>query len=396
MNNKFFIAQLLMLLLTVSPLWAGEPTGSEDSERHSLVEHLTRKQMPRSINIDLHMRTALQAHFPQHSTGEDETAFRFDYIVLDIHGDLGKGLSYKYLQRLNKGSRVSPTDNLSQAIDYAWVRYDFGERFAVQGGRHALFFGGFEYEEYPVNVYDYAGIINNISCYLNGASFFYSPSANHTLGVQIMNNRQGSVEDAFGVLTEGLERPSMPLYYSLAWYSSYADSRFKMRYALTTGELLKDQWAFYVSGGAQYKTRKVDAYLDLAYQRSPIDHLGVIRHMATGDDGAVWDGVGRNVEYMTCTANLNYRFTRKWNLHLKGYYDRASVYRAQERFAEGNYISSWGYDASVEFYPLADENMHLYFNVGGKNYRECRLQQMSTPRDVLRFSLGFIYRLPVL
>ncbi len=393
MYKKF---SLLMLLLSIVGSVEAAAPADADTVRHSVVEHLLKKPMPRAINIDLHLRTALHANFPKPQTGRDETSFRFDYIVLDIHGEVTPKLSYKYLQRLNKGSRVGETDNLSSGIDYAWVKYQFDSRFAVQAGRHALFVGGFEYEEYPVDVYDYAGIINNISCYLNGVSFFYSPSATQQLGLQVMNNRQGSMPEAFGVMSEDLEAPSMPLYYSLAWNSSYADSRLKMRYALTTGELARDKWAFYVSGGLQWQTRKVAAYFDAAYHRAEVDHLGVVRRMALDPEGAIWNGVGRNVEYMTLTANLNYRFLKKWNLHLKGYYDRGSVYKASEQFAEGNYLSSWGYDAGLGFYPMGDRNMHLYFNVGGKNYRRCRLPETVTPRDMLRFSLGFIYRLPVL
>ena len=394
MNKKLFLVQLLLLLSVAA--YAATPSVKTDSTRRSVVEYLLKKPAPQTLNIDLHMRSSLHANFPNLATGKDETAIRFDYIVLDIHGEITPKLSYKYLQRLNKGSKVAELDNLSSGIDYLWIKYQFDDRFSVQAGRHALFFGGFEYEEYPVNVYDYAGIINNISCYLNGLSFFYAPSPTQQIGFQLMNNRPGSMTEAFGVPSEGIEAPSVPLYYSFAWNSSYADNRLKMRYAATAGELAKDKWAFFVSGGLQYTTSKVAAYVDLAYQRSEIDHLGVVRRMSLAEDGALWGGMGRNVEYLTATANLNYRFCPKWNFHLKGYYDRGSVYKSTEQFAEGNYLSSWGYDASMEFYPMADQNLHIYLNVAGKNYRESRLANTFTPRDMLRVSLGFVYRLPVL
>lgn len=397
MTKKHFVLWIVcfgLCSLITSPAFSSEV--DNDTLRCSVVEYLLKKKMPKSVNVDLHMRAAFHANFPSATTGENEAAFRFDHVMIGIYGNITDKLSYKYLQRLNKGTKAFETENLSSTIDYAYIRYQTAHRFTVTAGRQALFVGGFEYNEYPIDVYDYSGVTNNITCYLTGVNLFYAPRSGQEIGIQILNNRAGSPEEAFGRIPEGMERPWAPLYYSLAWNSHYANSRLQLRYAATTGELMKGKWVFMVSGGQQVDIGKFNAFLDILYHRSAIDHLGVIRRMAMDDEGNAWDGIAKSVEYLTFVSEVNYRFLPKWNIHLKGFYDRASVYKKNGAFEEGNYLSSWGYQGGIEFFPMDDRNMHLFLNATGKTYKDIHIKNMANSKDQFRISAGFVYRLPVL
>ena len=393
MKKNHFILWMICSLIAC-PAFSSEV--DNDTLRNSVVGYLLQKKMPKSVNVDLHMRAAFHANFPSAVTGEDEAAFRFDHVMIGIYGNITEKLSYKYLQRLNKGTKAFETENLSGTIDYAYIRYQIDPRFAVTAGRQALFVGGFEYNEYPIDVYDYSGVTNNITCYLTGVNLFYAPRSNQEIGIQVVNNRAGSVEEAFGRIPEDVERPWAPLYYSLAWNSHYADNRLQLRCAATAGELMKGKWVFMISGGQQVDIGKFSAFLDILYHRSAIDHLGVIRRMVTDGEGNAWDGIAESVEYLTLVSEVNYRFLPRWNIHLKGFYDRASAYKKKDIFEEGNYLSSWGYQGGIEFFPMADRNMHLFLNATGKTYKDIHIKNRITPKDQFRISLGFVYRLPVL
>lgn len=397
MKRNHFILWMVCLgvcSFITSPAFSSE--ANNDTVRNSVVGYLLQKKMPKTVNVDLHMRAAFHANFPSAATDEDEASFRFDHVMIGIYGNVTDKLSYKYLQRLNKGTKAFETENLSGTIDYAYIRYQIDPRFAVTGGRQALFVGGFEYNEYPIDVYDYSGVTNNITCYLTGVNLFYMPRSNQEIGIQVLNNRAGSMEEAFGRIPEGIKRPWAPLYYSLAWNSHYCDNQLQLRYAATAGELVKGKWVFMISGGQQVDIGKFNAFLDILYHRSAIDHLGVIRRMARDGEGNAWDGIAKSVEYLTLVSEVNYRFLPKWNIHLKGFYDRASVYEENGIFEEGNYLSSWGYQGGIEFFPMADRNMHLFLNATGKTYKDIAIKNMVTPKDQFRVSVGFVYRLPVL
>lgn len=369
---------------------------AEDSTRQSVVGYLLKKKAPEALHVDLHLRAAFHAKFNSGVADRDEASFRFDHIMIGIYGNITDKLSYKYLQRLNKGTRAFEVENLSGTIDYAYLRYQLDRRWAVTAGRQALFVGGFEYNEYPINIYDYSGITNNITCYLTGVNVAYSPRTNQEIAFQILNNRAGSMQEAFGRLPEGIERPFAPLYYSLGWNSNYADNKVQLRYAATAGELAKGKWVFMLSGGQMLNVGKFNVFLDILYHRAAIDHLGVVRQLIVNDQGTVWDGIARSVEYFTCVSEANYRFLPKWNIHVKGFYDRASVYKENGRFEKGNYLSSWGYQGGIEFFPMADSNLHLFLNATGKVYKAIRRENKVNPEDLFRVSVGFVYRLPLL
>lgn len=383
-------------LLYSATLSGATQVEKEDSLRKSVIGYLMKKKMPDAVNVDLHLRSAFNARFHSGKSDKGEASFRFDHVMIGIYGNITDKLSYKYLQRLNKGTQAFETENLSNTIDYAYLRYQLTPQFAVTVGRQSLFVGGFEYNDYPINIYDYSGITNNITCYLTGVNIAYSPRSNQEIGFQILNNRAGSMEEAFGQIPEGVERPYAPLYYSLAWNSNYADNKVRLRYAATTGELAEGKWVFMISGGQMVDLGKVNVFLDVLYHRSGIDHLGVIRRMATDDNGSAWNGIARSVEYLTLVSEANYRFLPKWNIHLKGFYDRASIYKENEVFSKGNYLSSWGYQGGIEFFPMTDDNLHLFLNATGKVYKDIRKENIVNPKDQFRVSFGFVYRLPIL
>lgn len=394
-RTTLFLGIIRFLLYSTTLLGATQ-VEKEDSIRRSVVGYLMKKKMPEAVNVDLHLRSSFNARFNSSEADKDEASFRFDHVMIGIYGNITDKLSYKYLQRLNRGTQAFETENLSNTIDYAYLRYQLNPRFAVTAGRQALFVGGFEYNEYPINIYDYSGITNNITCYLTGVNIAYSPRSNQEIGFQILNNRAGSMEEAFGQIPEGVERPYASLYYSLAWNSNYADNKIRLRYAATTGELAEGKWVFMISGGQMVDLGKVNVFLDVLYHRSGIDHLGVIRRMAMNADGTAWDGIARSVEYLTFVSEANYRFLPKWNIHLKGFYDRASVYKENEAFSKGNYLSSWGYQGGIEFFPMADSNLHLFLNATGKVYKNIHKENIVNQKDQFRISLGFVYRLPIL
>ncbi len=114
----------------------------------------------KSVDLSLHLRPAYHAQFDGTPMEFESGGFKFDHVMIDLGGQLTPKLSYRYLQRLNKVSPIFTKENLPSTIDYAYLIYAFNERFSMTAGKQALSIGGFEYNKYPVDVYDYSGISN--------------------------------------------------------------------------------------------------------------------------------------------------------------------------------------------------------------------------------------------
>lgn len=351
------------------------------------------------VSISLHMRSAYHNEFIGSPLTFDDGGFRFDQVIIDIAGEVTPKLSYKYLQRLNKVSPVFTKENLPGSIDYAYLRYRFNERFSVTAGKQALTIGGFEYNKYPVEVYDYSGINNLVNCYLNGLQVAFTPSLNQEFTFQVVNNRWGTVEEAVGIPVESItassttrvEAPAVPLYYSLGWNSNYFDNALQLRYGANVTSPAKGKTLFMLSGGQKWRSGPFRIYIDALYQRSDIDYLGAIRG-ATATPGVMVE----NVEYFTLLGELNYRFQPRWNILLKCFYNNFSVYKKNSHVESGNCLTSWNYQGGLELYPMKDDNLHLFLTATLKQFNEPEVKQIITPVNSFRVSAGFIYRIPVL
>jgi len=386
----FFIALISTTLvgyLNCSSLLA------QATDQETSITDSSTQDTKQSVDVALHLRPAYHAQFAGKPMEFDDGSFRFDHVMIDFAGQVVPKLSYKYLQRLNKVSPIFSKENLPSSIDYAYLKYSFNEQFYMIAGKQALSIGGFEYYKYPVEVYDYSGIINSVTCYLTGAQIAYAPTKSQELTFQVLNNRMGTWEEAVGRPQAGLqiEAPTVPLYYSLGWNSNYFNNALQLRYAVNYTSPAKNKTLFMVSGGQKFQSGPFSIYIDAFYQRSEIDYLGEIRKLTADPINIV-----EYVDYLSVLGEVNYRFHSKWNVLLKCFHNDFSTYKSSTYLDKGSCLTSLNYQAGIEYYPLKDDNLHFFVTSTFKQYSESKMAQITTPADELRLSVGFIYRVPVL
>ncbi|HOG05390.1 MAG TPA: porin [Paludibacter sp.] len=349
-------------------------------------------EIPKSVDLSLHLRPAYHAQFNGTPLEFENGGFKFDHIIVDVGGQVTPKLSYRYLQRLNKVSPIFIKENLPSTIDYAYLKYALNNLFSITAGKQALSVGGFEYNKYPVDVYDYSGISNYITCYLTGMQVAFTPVQNQEFSFQIVNNRMGTWREAIGTPQIGsqLEAPTLPLYYSLGWNSNYLNNALQLRYAANITSPAKGKTLVMVSGGQMWQSGPFSIYIDAFFQHSEIDYLGGIRNLTIGPQNVV-----ENVNYFSLLGEANYRIQPQWNILLKCFYNNFSTYKSSIFLDKGNCLTSWNYQGGIEFYPMKDDNLHLFLIATFKNYLEPAVAQVIAPDDSFRISAGFIYRIPI-
>jgi hypothetical protein len=107
----------------------------------------------------------------------------------------------------------------------------------------------------------------------------------------------------------------------------------------------------------------------------------------------------QNTEYLTLIANLDYRIAPKWNVYIKGAYERAGIYEANGIFMKGNYITSWNMQGCIEWFPFTEDGgfkvFAHYVYKGHELSEHARLLGGYKPHTQ-RISLGIQYIIPVL
>ena len=148
-------------------------------------------------------------------------------------------------------------ENLPESIEYAMIGYRLNDKFTVTLGKQDAAWGGFEYDLDPYAIYEYSDMNEYMDCYFTGVTFAYQPVVSQELRVQVTDNRIGSMEDAYGLLPAGIEKPRAPLFYTFNWNSCYLDEVLNLRYSVTAGEQAKGKWMYMAWGRTQRLYRSV-------------------------------------------------------------------------------------------------------------------------------------------
>lgn len=362
----------------------------------TLFEELTDvKKKSDKFNLYLNMQGGFDANFRD---GFEEGAFKMRQLRIEMKGNINNWLSYRYRQRLNRSNDGGGMiDNVPTSIDYAGIGIKLNDRFNLFAGKQCTAYGGIEFDLNPIDIYEYSDMIENMSNFMTGLTIGYNLTSTQQLNLQILNSRNGSFDSTYGITEneEGklpdLKSGKLPLVYTLNWNGTFNDV-FKTRWSASILNEAKSKNMYYYALGNELNLDKFNMFLDFMYAQEGIDRNGTIT-------GIVGRPGGHNIfdtGYLSVVTKLNYRFLPKWNVFVKGMYETASVTKSTEDIAKGNYHTSWGYLAGVEYYPM-ETNLHFFLTYVGRSYNFTSRAKILGQEDYStnRISVGFIWQMPV-
>ena len=392
--------KLMFMLLILGSIQGVYAQRTEKSKKFmvdkTLFEELTDvKKKSDKFNLYLNMQGGFDANF---SDGFEEGAFKMRQLRIEMKGNINNWLSYRYRQRLNRSNDGGGMiDNVPTSIDYAGIGIKLNNRFNLFAGKQCTAYGGIEFDLNPIDIYEYSDIIENMSNFMTGLNIGYNLTSTQQLNLQILNSRNGSFDSTYGITEneEGklpdLKSGKLPLVYTLNWNGTFNDI-FKTRWSASILNEAKSKNMYYYALGNELNLDKFNMFLDFMYAQEGIDRNGTIT-------GIVGRPSGHNVfdtGYLSVVTKLNYRFLPKWNVFVKGMYETASVTKSTEDIAKGNYRTSWGYLAGVEYYPM-ETNLHFFLTYVGRSYNFTSRAKILGQENYStnRISVGFIWQMPV-
>lgn len=396
MKMRNTLIALLLLVATVASAQVTSRNAQGAEGEKSLFERVSKIEKQNDwFNLYMNMHGAFDAKFNQDGkNGLSQGAFNMRQLRIEAKGNVTSWLSYRWRQRLNRSNDGNGMiDNLPNSIDYAGIGIKFNEKFSLFAGKQAAAYGGFEYDLNPIEIYQYSEIINNMSNFMTGVTLNYDMTPNQQFQFQILDSRNNSQEDTYG---ENLEESRLPLVYSLAWNANMFDNRWQTRWSASIMEETHGKYMYYFALGNQFNfSPRCNMYIDLMSSTEQLDRKGIMTNIFGGR--ANFNGHNMyNTMYNSLVTKVNYRVLPKWNLFAKGMLESAAVYKNEDYVAKGNYRTSLGYIAGVEFYPM-DTNLHFYLAfIGQSNFFTERAKALGQDDySTQRVSLGFIYQLPM-
>lgn len=390
---------LFALLALVAGMASAQVTSRNVANAYgekSLAERVTKIEKQNDwFNLYMNMHGGFDAKFNQDGrNGLSEGVFSMRQLRIEAKGKVNDWLSYRWRQRLNRSNDGNGMiDNLPNSIDIAALGIQVNDKLSLYAGKQCAAYGGFEYDANPIEIYQYSEIINNMSNFMSGIAFIYDFNANQQLQLQILDSRNNPQDDTYG---PGLEQSRLPLVYTLNWNANMFDNKWQTRWSASLMEEVHGKYMYYVALGNQFNfSQRCNMYVDLMSSLEQLDRKGIMTNMLGGQDE--FDGHNMyNTMYNSLVTKINFRVQPKWNLFAKGMFESAGVFEKKDDVAVGNYRTSLGYIAGVEYYPM-ETNLHFYLAFIGQSnfFTEKAKAYGQDDYSTQRVSLGFIYQLPL-
>jgi len=395
--------KLLLIFLTVAlalnAVAQGNNTrmGGEDGDYQSLAERLLKlEKKTDAFNVYFNYAAGVSS---EHDGNEWNTGFANRDLRLEIKGNITHRLYYRLRHRLNKTQAAYDRDGFGKATDIMMVGYKLSDKVDVMAGKLCQIWGGFEYDQNPMEIYRYSDLINNMDIFTAGLTVSYRPIPSQEIAVEVCNANNGTFNGDYG---DDVKLVKDDLNKTIELHSSHAPLTYIVNWNgnFLKGDVIQTRWAWglqtqargtysrMLTLGTRLNLPTVQWYVDYFGEWDDFDRLGY----ATADladylpEGNCYVG---KVHSNTWITKLMWQFAPKWNLMLKGTYEITSVSRI-EQFK--NYRKSTGYLGSVEYYPVEKQDFRIFLAYIGHHYgfsAKSGLENYNTNR----VELGFMYRL---
>ena len=374
--------------------------GGGDGDIQSIHERITKLEKKNDMfNLYFNYAASFQA---EHNSLSDEwgTKFANKQLRIEIKGNLTDKLYYRLRHRLNKATDAKGEDNFAKATDIMMVGYNFNDKLSISGGKMCQIWGGFEFDENPMYIYQYSDMVDYMDNFMAGVTVSYKPIPTQEIAVEISNSYNGKFADEYGdeaVVVNNdeahaLQKSKNPLTYIINWNGSFFDGKLNTRWAWGLQTQAKGKYSRMLTLGQQLNLPKFQWYFDYMGAFDDLDRLKIATNEivgAYGDELHLGNAYLGKVHYNSFITKANWQFAPSWNLMLKGMYETASVTK-MEQFK--NYRKSFGYMGSIEYYPAKQQDFRLFLAYVGRKFdysTKCGLKDYNTDR----IELGFMYRI---
>lgn len=373
--------------------------GASDDQFKSLAEEVANLKKHNDM-LNVYINYAASGQIQQDADHKWGTGFANKQLRLEIKGNLTDKLYYRLRHRLNKSNVARGEDNFAKATDIMMIGYKFSDKLKVEGGKLCQSWGGFEFDENPMYIYEFSDMVGTLDNYMAGVSVAYNPIPSQEFVFQLTNSHNEKFDEVYGdnaVSTESnntyrqLERSRNPLTYIFNWNGSFFDNKLQTRWSWGLQGEARHKYSKMLFLGQKLNLDKLQWYFDYMGSFDGVDRLGI----ATNDLEPVRNVVGADktwfsdVHYNSFVTKLNWQFAPKWNLMLKGMYETASVTKVPEL---KNYRKSYGYVGSIEYYPVKSQDFRLFLAYVGRKFTFNEASNLSK-YNTNRIELGFMYRI---
>lgn len=404
MKQLILFSAMLAVTLTANAQGGNTRMGGNDGDYQSLAERVAKIEKKNDMfNVYFNYAASAQA-----SSYDDEWTSHFanKQMRLEIKGNLTDKLFYRLRHRMNKSNAAKGEDNFAKATDIMMVGYNLNDKLSLMGGKMCQIWGGFEFDENPMYIYQYSDMVDNMDNFMAGFVASYKPVPTQEIAVEVSNANNGQLTEDYGdyLMTvgpdhelEAVHPANHPLTFILNWNGSFFNDKLQTRWSWGTQKQAEGLSSKMLVLGQRLNLPKLQWYFDYMGAWDGFDRLGVASSDGVSaylsdaeiDPERTLNVRFKDVNYNSFITKLNWQFAPQWNLMLKGTYETANVKNIDKL---KNFRKSIGWAGSVEYYPDKSQDFRVFLAYIGHKYNYSEKIGLSS-HNTNRIELGFMYRI---
>ena len=404
MKQLILFSAMLAVTLTANAQGGNTRMGGNDGDYQSLAERVAKIEKKNDMfNVYFNYAASAQA-----SSYDDEWTSHFanKQMRLEIKGNLTDKLFYRLRHRLNKSNAAKGEDNFAKATDIMMVGYNLNDKLSLMGGKMCQIWGGFEFDENPMYIYQYSDMVDNMDNFMAGFVASYKPVPTQEIAVEVSNANNGQLTEDYGdyLMTvgpdhelEAVHPANHPLTFILNWNGSFFNDKLQTRWSWGTQKQAEGLSSKMLVLGQRLNLPKLQWYFDYMGAWDGFDRLGVASSDGVSaylseselDPDRTQNVRFKDVNYNSFITKLNWQFAPQWNLMLKGTYETANVKNIDKL---KNFRKSIGWAGSLEYYPDKSQDFRVFLAYIGHKYNYSEKIGLSS-HNTNRIELGFMYRI---
>ena len=391
MNLKPLV--IAALLFATFPVFAQTEKQESDTTGYSAIIPINKQNLLRDIDVIMNMNYGFRNEFVDGEyTG---SRFRMDQFRFEIKGKVFDKVYFRLRQRYTSEIQPQSVDHLARATDIAMIRLDVSPKVSLSAGKLCADFGGIEFDLNPIDIYEYADILEQADNFLAGVGVSFRPGKNE-FNFQVLNSRTASFEELYGQ-PPGITEAKTPLAYVANWRGSLFGGKIKTIWSYSYFTEAENTHMDYIALGQQYVGKKFSLAYDFQWSDEGLDRTGIVS--STIPD-ALYPYAVEKTFYTSHWVKADYRVSKKVNLSFVGYVDYAKWKDTIDPQKTSDDIrTAYGYIPTIEFYPFEKLNLRFFANWIGRVYQYSDYSKkrfLVADYDTGIFQIGFVTPLLVL
>jgi hypothetical protein len=365
--KKYFIYLIIgflpMITLAQIERQTNEGVGVFPDSLKSLIP-VSKQALLRDVDVIFNSRMAYNSNF----LDGDHTfsAFNVNQLRFEVKGKIHEKVYFRFRNRYTREPVPGNLDNISRAVDLAFLRIDLSPRTNFSFGKLCADWGGYEFDFNPIDILTYNDVIEYADNFLVGAGISHTlENKKHSFAFQVLNSRTKTYDEQYGTSAPPNIDPSeYPLAMVVNWRGSFFKGKFETTYSYSYFNEAKNAQMSYFALGNKFKFKNFVLYYDFQYSDEELDRKGIVSNIINSQ----YQYAAQDALYIENWVRAEYLVTPKINLLMTVMNSNHSWKGNPDPNGSSKLSTSYGFIPTVQFMPFKDFNIKFYLAYTARKY----------------------------